>query len=462
MLDLPPKPELARLLARYDRPLPRYTSYPTAVEFTPDYGRATYRATLHAARAAGQALGAYVHLPFCQSLCTYCGCNVVVRRNPESSEPYLKRLLREIDAVAAELEGLPPLAELHLGGGTPNFLGPKRLRHLIEHLRARLGLAAGAHVAVELDPRSADTETLNTLIDLGLSRASVGVQDFDPTVQAAIGRSQSVAQTAAVLEHLRAAGLKGLNIDLIYGLPQQTLKSFASTLRQVIALAPDRVAIYNFAWVPWLKPHQRRIAEATLPDRDTKFALYDLAIQTMLDAGYEFIGMDHFAKPDDELVVAQRQGRLTRNFQGYSIRYSAGLLGFGMSAIGDVMDTFAQNPRRLRDYLAAVDTHSIAVERGLVRTDDDCVRAWLIERLMCDFSVRWQAIADRFPDADLDALRTDAAALQPMVDDGLVVVDTNGITVSARGRLFVRNVAAAFDVYLRAKGAEAPRFSRAV
>lgn len=442
----------ADLLARWDRPVPRYTSYPTAADFRP-LGEAEAIAALE--RADGQTertFGLYVHVPFCREMCTYCGCNVVVRKDPASAERWLEAVLAEIELVTGFLPNRRTVSSLHLGGGTPNFLAPDQFRRLIGFLRERFDFSQIAEFAVELDPRTVATEQIQTLVELGLNRASIGVQDLDPEVQDAIGRHQSLEQTARTVADLRAYGVASVNVDLVYGLPRQTRASFASTIEAILELTPDRLAMFGYAHLPQVRPLQRKIDEADLPDTLERAELFRMAAERFLEAGYVHVGLDHFAKPDDEMAVALREDRLDRNFQGYVVRRGEDLLGFGPSAIGDVGGTLMQNDKALGGWIKAVRAGRLPVVRGWARGAEDLRRDALIRRVMCGRPVR----LDPWRDA------AEIARLAPLVDDGLCEIDADGVlTVTPRGRVLVRHVAAVFDGF-RAGGGDAPAFSRAV
>jgi oxygen-independent coproporphyrinogen III oxidase len=461
------QPQLdADLLRRYDRPGPRYTSYPTAPQFSPAFGEAQLREAVAASNGdpIQQGLSLYVHVPFCASPCFYCGCNRIITRDKGRSEGYLARLYREIDLVAALFDRDREVIQLHFGGGTPNFLTPAQLREVVDTLRRQFHFADrdDADISIELDPRFVDPADVAELGAIGFNRASLGVQDFDPVVQVAVNRIQSVEETAAVVEACRAAGMRSVNIDLIYGLPKQSLDGFGRTLEQVIAIRPDRLAVYGYAHLPELFRPQRRIDAADLPSPETRLALLQLAIERLTAAGYAYIGMDHFALPDDELARAQQRGGLHRNFMGYTTHADSDLVGLGVSAISHVGDTFSQNPRDLPSWEAALDEGRLPVVRGMRLDEDDQLRADLIQALMCQGEIPVAALERRyaidFADYFADALQR----LQPLVDDGLVVLAKGTIRATSRGRLLLRNIAMCFDRYLHLPTDAPSRFSRAV
>jgi len=448
------------LLARYDRPGPRYTSYPTAVDFHEAFGPADYQRHLAAAGERDhEPLAFYTHLPFCAHRCGFCGCHAIVSPHGKRvSEPYLRRLKRETEMVARLLGRRRRVTQYQWGGGTPTYLTPEQIVDLFGHFASLFQFEPGAEIAVEVDPRVTTIAHLGALSALGFNRLSAGVQDLDREVQEIIGRIQPLEQTAELVSAARRLGFAGgINVDLIYGLPGQRVESFAATARAVVALGADRVAIYSFAYVPWLKGHQRALPADRLPQRERKLELLMAARSVFLDAGYVGIGMDHFAKPGDELALALENGTLHRNFMGYTTRRAGDLLGLGVSAIGSIAGAYAQSHKKLSRYYAAVDHGTLATERGYVLSDDDRIRGEVILSLMCRFEVDLDQIAPRPSFAD--ALRK----LQPLADDGLVEIRGGRISATPLGRVFVRNVAMCFDAHLaRTERRPAPTFSRTV
>ena len=452
------------LLARYDRPGPRYTSYPTAVEFHDGFTAEHYLRRLEqAAQRSDEPLALYVHLPFCAERCSFCGCNVIITRKRGVAERYLDHLEREIDLVADRLGARTGVAQLHWGGGTPTYLNTDEMQRLWDVLTRRFRILPGAEVAVEVDPRVTTPEHVELLRSLGFNRVSMGVQDFDPAVQDAIGRWQTHAQTVALHEAFRAAGAPSINVDLVYGLPQQTPASFADTIEKTIALRPDRVAVYSYAFVPWIKAHQKQIHPEDLPPRDVKLALFGVAYERFIAAGYEQIGMDHFALPSDALAVAARERTLKRNFMGYTTAPAEDSLGFGVSAIGELAGAFAQNTKKLTRYEEAVMAGVPPIERGFERSRDDVIRRDVIQSLMCTFHLDVRAVEQRHG-IEFDAYF--AAALAELdagpVRHGFVRRTPEAIEVTQAGRLFVRNVCMAFDAYLKRHEGSTQRFSRTV
>lgn len=444
----------ADLLRRYDRPGPRYTSYPTAPHFTSAFGVADLRRHLAAGNAAARLLSLYVHVPFCLSPCFYCGCNRVITRDLSRGEHYLEHVLREIDHIGDMIDSSREVIQLHLGGGTPNFLSPAAIGRLVAHLgrHFRFSMRDDRDFSIEIDPRSVKPDDMHALAALGFNRASFGVQDFDPVVQEAVNRIQSVEETLAVMAAARAAGFRSLNIDLIYGLPRQNREGFARTLDTVIAAAPDRLAIYSYAHLPALFKPQKHIHAEDLPSGEEKLGLLALAIDKLNAAGYVNIGMDHFARPGDELVRARDAGHLHRNFMGYTTHARSDLVGFGASAISHVGDSFSQNQRDLGDYLAAVAQGEIPLQKGLTLTDDDVLRAEVIQQVMCQGEIDIPAIERDAGIVFAEYFAPDIRRLAPLVADGLVEETASHIRATPRGRLLLRHVAMCFDAYLPGHG----------
>jgi len=455
----------AGLLRRYDRPGPRYTSYPTSPQFSPDFDENALR---EAARQSNgdpipRGLSIYVHVPFCVSPCFYCGCNRIITRDLSRAEPYLARLYREIAMTAAMFDRDREVVQLHFGGGTPNFLTPSQLGDVVATLRSHFHFASrrDRDLSIELDPRWLTPSDVAEFATMGFNRASLGVQDFDPAVQAAVNRIQSVEETLAIIEACRRYGLRSVNVDLIYGLPKQTLEGFAKTLDTMIAARPDRLAVYGYAHLPALFKPQQRIDAADLPAPDMKLALLQLAIEKLTAAGYVYIGMDHFALPDDDLALAQSRGDLHRNFMGYTTHADSDLLGVGVSAISHVGASFSQNPRDLPTWQAAIDAGRLPVFRGMHLNQDDQLRADLIQHLMCQGEVPVSMLERRYAIEFRDYFRDALVRLQPMIDDGLVRLEGGRILATSRGRLLLRNIAMCFDRYLDRPGIPV-KFSRAI
>lgn len=454
----------AALLRRFDRPGPRYTSYPTAVEFHEGFDRGAYGGKLAEADAANtEPLSLYVHLPFCHERCTFCGCNVVITRKEGVAPRYVDHLAREVEMVAARLPRRRKVNQLHWGGGTPTYHEPEELRRIMAALTAHFDILPGAEVAIEVDPRVTTTEQIDFLREAGFNRLSMGVQDFTPEVQAAIARNQGWAETVELYDVCRRAGFTSINVDLVYGLPFQSVPSFRRNLEQVVAMRPDRVAVYSFAYVPWIRGNQRRTDPATLPSAEQKFELFLQAMEAFTSAGYVQIGMDHFAVPEDELAVAQREGRLHRNFMGYTVMPAADQLGFGISSIGDVRGAFAQNVKKLSTYYAAIEADDLPVERGYVLDKDDVIRRYVIGHIMCNFTLRMADVEARYGVLFREYFAEELRELAEMVDVGFLTIGADRLDVTPLGRLFVRNVCMVFDRYLRAKlASDRPTFSRTV
>jgi oxygen-independent coproporphyrinogen III oxidase len=449
------------LLQRYNVQGPRYTSYPTAPMWRQEYGAADYEKILTSVASAAPAapLSLYFHLPFCEQLCYFCGCTVVITGSRHGLEdPYFGIVAREIDWVADRVGSGRPVVQLHWGGGTPTYFPPALLEKLGRRIFDRFPLAPGAELGVEIDPRVTTREHLETLARLGFNRLSMGVQDFDPRVQAAINRIQPYEATRRLVEDARALGFPSVNMDLIYGLPYQTPETFSATIDRVLEIAPDRLAVYSYANVPWMKKHQN-VLVPHLPDEATKFGIFRKALERFTEAGFEYIGMDHFARPDDELARARRDRTLHRNFQGYTTKAGTDLVGFGMSAIGSVGDFYVQNRRELAAYRQAVDDTGSATFRGVHLSSDDALRRTVIENLLCHGVVVKREIEARFGVAFDETFASALERLRPCADDGLVELSDEAVRATSLGRIFLRNLAMPFDAYLET-APEKPVFSR--
>jgi oxygen-independent coproporphyrinogen III oxidase len=452
----------AELIRRYDKAGPRYTSYPTAVQFRESFGEAEYRAVAEASNTGGAPLSLYFHLPFCDTVCYYCACNKIVTKNRKRTAPYLERLFREIELQGALFDRSRTVDQLHWGGGTPTFLSIDEMRALMRKTREHFRLRDddSGEYSIEVDPREANAEIIGLLRELGFNRLSLGVQDFDPTVQKAVNRIQSEAETFAVLDAARATGFRSVNMDLIYGLPHQTVASFAATLDKVIAAGPDRLSVFNYAHLPELFKTQRQIDTASLPAPGEKLAILQHTIERLTAAGYVYIGMDHFARPDDELAVAQREGSLYRNFQGYSTHADCDLVAMGITAIGKVGDSYSQNVKTLDEYSALLDAGHLPVFRGIVLSDDDKLRRAVITQLICHFELNYARIEQTFNVRFRDYFVAELDALQAMQADGLLEVGAHSIVVRPVGKLLIRNICMVFDTYLRA--AHKQQFSKVI
>jgi len=438
------------LLARYDTAIPRYTSYPTAPHFSPAVGADEARAW-YADLPADMPLSLYVHIPFCDTLCWFCGCNTKIVRQTRPVTAYLETLLAEIDLTArlldtGSLDTRRPVHHLHFGGGSPTILQPDEVRTLMARIRERFDVVEDAEIAVEIDPRGFDEEHLNAWHDAGINRASLGVQDIDPRVQDAINRIQSTELNHRVIGMLRDAGVTGVNVDLIYGLPYQTVEGIERTAAHAAELGADRVAIFGYAHVPWMKTHQRRVAEHPLPGREDRFAMQEAAAAALVAAGYRRIGLDHFAKPEDSLTRALDAGALNRNFQGYTADPCPALIGLGASSIGSLPRGYLQNEPSVRAWRRMIEAGEPPIARGIAIDDEDRLRRAIIERLMCDLDVDAGALADRFGVAP-ESLIESLDALASLAADGLCEIDGWRVRVPEHARPLIRNVAAAFDAY---------------
>ncbi len=449
------KPSLltSELLRRYDRPGPRYTSYPTAPQFSAGFGAAQLREAAEASNGdpIPRRLSLYVHVPFCLSPCFYCGCNRIITRDLSRAEPYLARLYREIDLTAALFDRDREVIQLHFGGGTPNFLSTAQLREVVDTLRRQFHFSdsPGRDISIELDPRFITPVEIGELAAIGFNRASLGVQDFDPLVQAAVNRIQSVEQTVAVIEACRANGFRSVNVDLIYALPKQNTEGFSRTLDTVIGVRPDRIAVYSYAHLPEMFKAQKQIEAADLPTPEAKLGLLQLAIDKLGAAGYIYIGMDHFALPDDELAQAQSRGGLHRNFMGYTTHADSDLIGLGVSAISHIGDSFSQNPRDLPGWQIALDGGRLPVFRGMRLSDDDVLRADLIQQLMCQGEISIGSLERRHAIGFGVYFADDLARLRVLEEDGLVRLESDRIVATEQGRLMLRSIAMCFDHYLQ-------------
>jgi oxygen-independent coproporphyrinogen-3 oxidase len=456
--------DVTALIERYDRPGPRYTSYPTAVEFHPGFGPHDYGERLAAASHADAPLSLYIHVPFCEERCAYCGCAVIATRKREVAATYLDYLEREIAMLAGALGSRRRIVQYHWGGGTPTYLSPEQILRLDAAVRRHFDVVADAEQAIEIDPRVTTRRQIALLRRLGFNRLSFGIQDFDERVQEAIQRHQSEQTTRDLYWAARDAGFESINFDLIYGLPRQTVASFTKTLESVVDLLPDRIAVYSYAHVPWIRPNQKAINPQDLPDAPAKRQLLAKAVETFTGAGYVSIGMDHFALPDDELAAAMRERRLHRNFMGYTVRPAPDSVAVGVSAIGDVAGAFAQNYKSLARYYEAIDAGRFPVERGYALSADDKVRRYVIAELMCNFHVDGTVLRDRFGVTLSQYFAPELARLTApdgLGSDGLVQIAGDSLQVTPRGRLFVRNVCMVFDTYLAAHAGR-PTFSRTV
>ena len=450
------------LLKKYDRPGPRYTSYPTAPVWTEEFGEKEAREELARSNSAKtpRDISLYFHIPFCESLCYFCGCSTIITRDKAKAEEYNNFLAREMAVVAPLLDKNRKVVQLHLGGGTPSSLTPAQTRTLFRNIDRHFKVDyKGGEISAEIDPREASNDYLETLKAVGVNRISMGVQDFDPAVQKAVNRIQPHDLTERVFRKCRELAFHSINIDLIYGLPFQTVEGFSRTLDQIIALSPDRIAVFNYAHVPWLKKHMVLIRESTLPPPDVKFALITLIGEKLEKAGYRFIGMDHFAKPDDELFLAQIDKTLYRNFQGYTTKKNADLLGLGVTAISMFDEAYWQNVKALPDYSVRTLSGHLGAFRGFRLSKDDRMRREIISRIMCDLEIDRKKVLSPFGESFDTYFAKEIGVLEGFVPDGLLEILPDKIRITSLGRIFLRNIAMVFDAYLK-EAPKGPLFSR--
>mgnify|MGYP003584896272 CR=1 FL=1 len=450
------------LIRKYDQAGPRYTSYPTAVQFHEGFGDAEYQQQALASNASGRPLSLYFHIPFCDTVCFYCACNKIVTKNRRHTAPYLDHLYRELELQGALFDQSRPVTQLHWGGGTPTFISADEMRELMQATGDHFHLLDNdsGEYSIEVDPRETNDRTVALLRELGFNRLSLGIQDFDPQVQKAVNRIQSREITLSVMDAARSEGFKSISVDLIYGLPFQTVAGFSRTVDEIIDQNPDRISVFNYAHLPDLFKTQRQIDASALPPPAVKLDILKTVIEQLTTAGYVYIGMDHFAKPDDELALAQQAGTLYRNFQGYSTHADCDLIGFGATSIGMVGDSYSQNLKGLEEYYARIDGNRLAVFRGVQLNADDRLRRAIITALICNFSLKFADIEREYGIAFHDTFIPELAELADMQADGLLTLDASGIQVLPPGRLLIRNICMAFDRYLREQKQQ--RFSRVI
>lgn len=451
------------LIERYGGRGPRYTSYPTALQFDERFTATDYARVARDSNSSGRPLSVYVHVPFCRSLCYYCACNKIVTRNAERVANYLSNLEREINLQSILFDGKRRVEQLHFGGGTPTYLNRKQMWALMADLRQAFNFDESdrREFSIEVDPRAVERNTIGMLADLGFNRLSLGVQDFDPRVQKAVNRVQSVEQVCQLVADANENRFRSVSFDLIYGLPHQTVESFDRTLELVLAIRPDRLAIYNYAHLPSRFRGQRMINDADIPTPATKLDIFHHTIDKLASSDYVYIGMDHFALPDDDLVTARKNGTLQRNFQGYSTHAECDLVGLGVSAIGRIGDVYAQNATSTSEYEAMLSSGLLPVKRGIEVDQDDCLRADVIQRLMCHDGVQFGDFEDKYGICFESYFQSELQSLAPLIEDGLVRVDSREIEITSKGRLLVRNVAMAFDRHLNGH-VDDNRFSKAI
>jgi oxygen-independent coproporphyrinogen-3 oxidase len=446
------------LIRRFDSLGPRYTSYPTADRFNEQFDAHSYIKYL--AQPTSAPLSLYVHLPFCASICYYCGCNKIITKDHGRSAKYLRYLYKEMAMVAEHLQGARKVVQLHLGGGTPTFLSDEELHELMAMLRKHFDFAPDAELSIEIDPRTVNDHMLAMLADMGFNRTSLGVQDFDLAVQQAVNRIQPVEMVENATTASRAAGFISVNYDLIYGLPKQNNESFNRTLDTVIRLAPDRIALYNYAHLPERFKPQRRISEADLPSAEERLQIFLLSLRRLLDAGYIYIGLDHFAKPDDELTKAQASKTLHRNFQGYTTHAECDLIGLGLSAIGKVGNSYSQSLTTLDEYYASIDANAFPIKKGFELSMDDVMRRQIIMNFMCSETIDYASINKSYNVDFIEYFKEELNNLQTYQEAGLINIDTHAISVTPKGRMFVRAVGMVFDKYLQQ--ATAAKYSKLI
>lgn len=449
-------------LRKYSTPGPRYTSYPTAPVFSNDFGPEDYGKLL-SANGPGVPLSFYYHIPFCKSVCAFCACSVVYTRKTDRVDPYLDMVIQEMDMVRSHIHPGRTVTQLHWGGGSPTFLTPDRMESFMKAITRRFSIQEDAEVSIELDPRESSTEHLEVLRELGFNRASLGIQDVDEAVQKAVNRIQPLEEVILpVYETLNRLGFSGVNVDLIYGLPHQTPGSFARTLNAVLDMRPARISLFNFAYLPHLKTHQKRIKEADLPGTEDRLEIFASAVHAFVSAGYEYIGMDHFALPEDELSVSQKKGELHRNFQGYTTRGGSDLIGFGVTSIGEIANGYAQNTKDLNTYMSSIAEGKLPIERGLIRSKDDTIRHSVIMQLINHFELDFHQVEDRFQIDFPSYFQKELQGLVGFQNDGLLTVDQNGIRVFWQGRFVIRNICMVFDAHLTELQKKGQKFSKTV
>lgn len=449
-------------ILQYDTPGPRYTSYPTAPEWSTDVNATTYQEKLAAFGQGNKTLSLYIHIPFCQSMCYYCACNVVIRKNDAKyGDEYLEYLFKEIDLVHRYIVQRPKVKQFHWGGGTPTFLNENQIQRLFTKVTQNFDLDFNGEIAIEIDPRTIDKEKVKSLRQLGFNRVSMGIQDFDPTVQSRVNRLQPFEMVKEFYDWCRELRFLSINFDLIYGLPQQQVGNFSETLEKVVGLRPDRIALYSFAYVPWLKRHQRKIDIEELPSNNDKLDIFLKSREQLLSSGYQAIAMDHFALKTDEMARAFNEGTLYRNFMGYTLKPADEYLGLGLTAIGFLENTYVQNYKTINDYYRLLKEDTLPVERGKVLSHDDQIRQWVINSLMCRFKVDKSEFKKKFSIEFDGYFDLEQAHITKCLEDGLLSLKGNTLLATDMGRIFIRNVCMGFDGYLRQPKAH-KEFSRTV
>jgi oxygen-independent coproporphyrinogen-3 oxidase len=453
----------ADLIKHYDKSGPRYTSYPTAVSFTPDYHEDDYRQHAEMSNKAAGPLSLYFHIPFCDTICFYCACNKIATKDYSKTPTYLEHLYKEMDLQAGLIDTSRQVEQLHWGGGTPTFLKHHEIEALMAYTRKTFNLLDddSGDYSIEIDPRSVSKDTIKLLRDVGFNRYSLGVQDVDEKVQKAVNRIQPIKETQAIIDACRENDAHSVSIDLIYGLPLQTVEGFAKTLQTAIQMNPDRMSVFNYAHLPHIFKPQRRINEDELPSAEAKLEILQQSIETLTQAGYVYIGMDHFAKPDDELAIAQAEGSLHRNFQGYTTHAECDLVAMGVSSISSVHNSYSQNEKGIDGYYAAIQAGRLPIIRGLSLTEDDVLRRTVIQQLSCHFMLNFSQIEKQYDINFKDYFAYELKALKSFEDDDLLTLTQGMITVSPKGRLLIRNICMEFDLYLRQQ-TEQQSFSKVI
>ena len=455
---------LTELMNKYDRPGPRYTSYPTAPLFSKEYNHDKYKEEIIRTNRPDNTtnLSLYIHIPFCDTLCYFCGCTTVITKNRGRVKEYINYLKKEIDLLSSYISPKRKVVQMHWGGGTPTYLTPPEISDLTSYFRKKFNFSNDAEVSAEIDPRELSFEHMQALRQNGFNRVSMGVQDYNEDVLAAINRAQGEKITRQAIEWTRTLGFTSLNLDLVYGLPLQTIETFEKTIDHIIDVSPERIAVYNFAYVPWMKPHQKLIKQEELPSPAEKLKILLMTIRKFTDAGYVYIGMDHFAKANDELTISQMNKSLHRNFQGYSTKAGCDLLGIGMSSISHFTNNYAQNTKTLTEYYAAIDASNFATEVGYHMSADDELRKHIIMRLMCDLALDIIDVEKKFNIKFNDYFKDAITHLQSFIEDGLMEKSENTLKITLQGRLFLRNIAMCFDAYISKVSKEKQIFSRTV
>ncbi len=452
------------LLRKYDRPGPRYTSYPTAPVWSDTVGKDAYITALqNASSRKDEPFAIYCHIPFCECRCYYCGCNTVITRNSKRVRQYIDTLMKEIEITSGHLQNRKVVNQLHFGGGTPTYLTIEQFNEILDSLEKHFMFTEDCEKSIEIDPRVTSNEQIAALVNRGFNRISMGVQDFDDDVQKAIGRIQSYDLVKEKVDFCKSLKFEGVNIDLIYGLPKQTVESFTKTLTKAISLHPDRVALYSFAYLPSVKANQMKIIESELPVTEDKYKLFALAIEMFTDAGYLQIGMDHFALPNDELTIAQNDGRLHRNFMGYTVQASPEMVGFGMSSIGYIDNSFFQSHSTLSKYIDAIENSELPIFRGMILNKDDLICQYVISSLMCNFRLNFGDFKKKFNISYHDYFYEEHKLLTEFINDNFIETQNDGLIITSVGRTFIRNIAMVFDTYLNKAGnKKKPTFSRTI